>query len=100
LPLRRRTGSGADPRPEHRLDSGVATSDALSTTALDASRFSATAVESISMCPSSSVAVFNSMSRYFTGPRAPHAWKKYCMHAPAHPARADRRRQSARPALA
>jgi hypothetical protein len=29
------------------------------------------------MCASSSVAVFRSMSRYFLGPRAPQAWKKY-----------------------
>lgn len=37
-----------------------------------------TAVDSISICASSSVAVCRTMSRYFLGPRAPHAWKKYC----------------------
>jgi hypothetical protein len=43
------------------------------------SRFSATAVASISMWPISSVPVLMSMSRYFFGPRLPQPWKRYCI---------------------
>ena len=50
------------------------------------SRFSATAVASISMWPISSVAVLSSMSRYLVvGPRAPQPWKKYCMQTRISP---------------
>ena len=76
LPLIRQTGNVEDYAAENRVHNAILRSGLLHRYG-SASRFNATAVASISMCPISSVAVCSNISRYFWDLVVPHPWKKY-----------------------